>query len=63
MTAAFAVGQLVGPYTVTSLGASAATMAVPYVVASAVLLLGALALAHRPAPEPVPVSAREGDRP
>lgn len=62
MTAAFAVGQLVGPYTVTSLGAAGATVAFPYVAASAVLLLGALALARRPAGAPAPVQAQEGDR-
>jgi hypothetical protein len=38
MTAAFAVGQLVGPFTVTSLGSSG--LAVPHAIAAAVLLLG-----------------------
>jgi len=41
MTAAFAVGQLVGPFTVTSLGTSAAPgVALPYAMAATVLLLG-----------------------
>lgn len=45
MTAAFAVGQLVGPSTVTSLGASTASgLALPHAIAAAVLLLGVAAM-------------------
>jgi len=53
MTAAFAVGQLVGPFTVTSLGSSSSPgVALPHGIAAAVLLvgLGALALGAEPAP-------------
>jgi hypothetical protein len=51
MTAAFAVGQLVGPFTVTSLGsASTEGVALPHGIASAVLLLGLAALAIGPPP-------------
>ena len=47
MTAAFAVGQLVGPFTVTSLGSpSSPGVALPHGIATAVLLLGLAALAH-----------------
>jgi predicted MFS family arabinose efflux permease len=49
MTAAFALGQLVGPFTVSFLGSSAVgAMAVPHLVAAAVLLLGTLALGLAP---------------
>jgi predicted MFS family arabinose efflux permease len=55
MTAAFAVGQLVGPFTVTSLGsASGPAVAIPHGVAAAVLLLGLVPLARRPAPRGAP---------
>jgi len=50
MTAAFAVGQLVGPFTVTSLGPSG--VAVPHVIAGAVLLLGLAVLVAAPALTP-----------
>jgi hypothetical protein len=40
MTAAFALGQLVGPYTVTTFSSSAADVAVPHAIAAAVLVLG-----------------------
>jgi Uncharacterised MFS-type transporter YbfB len=51
MTAAFAVGQLVGPFTVTSLGSSSSPgAALPHAVAAAVLLVGLAALALGPAP-------------
>jgi predicted MFS family arabinose efflux permease len=50
MTAAFAVGQLVGPFTVTSLGSSASpAVALPHGIAAAVLLLGLGALSLGPA--------------
>ncbi len=53
MTAAFAVGQLVGPFTVTSLGSSSSPgVALPHGIAAAVLLLGVAALALGPAPAP-----------
>jgi hypothetical protein len=46
MTAAFAVGQLVGPFTVTSLGSSSSPgVALPHSIAAAVLLLGLAAVA------------------
>jgi hypothetical protein len=41
MTAAFAVGQLVGPFTVTSFSSSAADVTVPHAIAAVVLVLGA----------------------
>ncbi|MFL5276611.1 MAG: YbfB/YjiJ family MFS transporter, partial [Myxococcales bacterium] len=50
MTAAFAVGQLVGPFTVTSLGSSG--VAVPHAIAAAVLLLGLAVLVAAPALTP-----------
>ncbi|MFL5457309.1 MAG: YbfB/YjiJ family MFS transporter [Myxococcales bacterium] len=50
MTAAFAVGQLVGPFTVTSLGSSG--VAVPHAIAAAVLLLGLAVLVATPALRP-----------
>jgi Uncharacterised MFS-type transporter YbfB len=51
MTAAFAVGQLVGPFTVTSLGSSSAPgVALPHGIAAGVLLLGVAALGLGPAP-------------
>jgi hypothetical protein len=51
MTAAFALGQLVGPFTVTSLGSpSSPGVALPHGFAAAVLLLGLAALAFKPAP-------------
>ncbi|HXJ80903.1 MAG TPA: YbfB/YjiJ family MFS transporter [Candidatus Methylomirabilis sp.] len=51
MTAAFAVGQLVGPFTVTSLGSpSSPGVALPHGIATAVLLLGLAALVIGPAP-------------
>jgi predicted MFS family arabinose efflux permease len=64
MTAAFAVGQLVGPFTVTSLGSSsAAGVALPHAVAAAVLLLGLAAMVLGPAPSPpVTTSLDPGDR-
>jgi hypothetical protein len=49
MTAAFAVGQLAGPFTVTSLG-SGEGVALPHGIAAAVLLLGLAALSLAPAP-------------
>ena len=50
MTAAFALGQLVGPFTVTSLGSSASPgVALPHGIAAAVLLAGLGALALGPA--------------
>ena len=53
MTAAFAVGQLIGPFTVTSLGTSASPgVAVPHGIAAAVLLAGLAVLALGPAPAP-----------
>lgn len=64
MTAAFAVGQLVGPFTVTSLGSSSSPgVALPHGIAAAVLLLGVAALALGPAPAPaVPRSLEPGER-
>lgn len=51
MTAAFAVGQLVGPFTVTSLGSpSSPGVALPHGIAAAILLLGFAALVIGPAP-------------
>ena len=51
MTAAFALGQLVGPYTVTTLGsASSPGIAVPLAIAAAVLLVGLVPLAGRGGP-------------
>jgi MFS family permease len=51
MTAAFAVGQLVGPFTVTSLGSSSSPgVALPHGIAAVVLLVGVAALALGPAP-------------
>jgi MFS family permease len=52
MTAAFAVGQLLGPFTVTALSSSAADVRAPHLVAAAVLLLGLGALSRRDAPAP-----------
>jgi hypothetical protein len=50
MTAAFALGQLAGPFTVTSLGsASSPGVAFPHLVAATVLLLGVVALTFGPA--------------
>jgi predicted MFS family arabinose efflux permease len=57
MTAAFAVGQLVGPFTVTSLDPSAG-VAVPHVIAAAVLLLGLAVLVLGPAPASTPAGER-----
>jgi Uncharacterised MFS-type transporter YbfB len=55
MTTAFAVGQLVGPFTVTSLGSSSSPgVALPHGIAAAVLLLGVVALAFGPAPAAPP---------
>jgi hypothetical protein len=49
MTAAFAVGQLVGPFSVKSLGSSSSPgIALPHGIAAAVLLLGLAALALGP---------------
>jgi MFS family permease len=48
MTAAFAVGQLVGPFTVTAVSSSAADVAVPHAVAAAVLVLGVAAILGGP---------------
>jgi hypothetical protein len=51
MTAAFALGQLVGPFTVTSLGSpSSPGVALPHGFAAAVLLLGLAPLAFGRAP-------------
>jgi hypothetical protein len=56
MTAAFAVGQLLGPFLVTSLGPGASPGApLPYALAAAVLLAGAAALALGPRDSPPPV--------
>lgn len=53
MTAAFAVGQLAGPFTVTSLGTSASPgVALPHGLAAGVLLLGLAALGSRRAAAP-----------
>jgi len=55
MTAAFALGQLMGPFTVTLLRSSgSAAMAPSHVAASAVLLLGAFALVFGPHRNPTP---------
>jgi MFS family permease len=64
MTAAFAVGQLVGPFTVTSLGSSSSPgVALPHGIAAAVLLLGVAALMLGPAPAPAVTRAPEpGER-
>lgn len=49
MTAAFALGQLIGPFTVKLARSSGdGSVALPYAVAAAVLLLGALALVFPP---------------
>lgn len=49
MTAAFALGQLVGPFTVTALGsASAGALTLPHLAAAAVLLAGTLGLVLAP---------------
>jgi hypothetical protein len=50
MTAAFALGQLVGPYTVTAFSSSAADVDVPHAIAAAVLLVGLAALSLGRAP-------------
>jgi MFS family permease len=50
MTAAFAVGQLVGPFTVTILSSSAGDVAVPHVIAAVVLVLGVAAIVFGAAP-------------
>jgi uncharacterized MFS-type transporter YbfB len=64
MTAAFAVGQLVGPYTVTAFSSSAADVRVPHLIAAAVLLLGLGALFLDRAPSPaVPPSPQPGEQP
>jgi predicted MFS family arabinose efflux permease len=64
MTAAFAVGQLAGPFTVTTLGSSSAPgVALPHGIAAAVLVLGLAALALGPAPAAaVPRSLEPGER-
>jgi hypothetical protein len=64
MTAAFAVGQLVGPFTVRSLGSPASPgVALPHGLAAAVLLLGVAALALGRAPAPaVSRSLEPGER-
>jgi hypothetical protein len=60
MTAAFAVGQLLGPFTVTSLGSSSSPdVAVPHGIAAAVLLLGLAVLVLGPAPS---VTSSEEER-
>ena len=62
MTTAFAVGQLVGPFTVTSLGSSSAPgVALPHAVAATVLLLGVAVMALGPA-QAVTSSLEQGDR-
>jgi MFS family permease len=62
MTAAFAVGQLVGPYSVTLLSSSAADVGVPHLVAAAVLLLGMAPLSLGRAPAPAARSPQPGER-
>ena len=62
MTAAFALGQLVGPSLVTSLGsASSPGLALPHAIAAAVLLLGVAALSFRAAPGAVTRSLGPGE--
>ena len=61
MTAAFALGQLIGPFTVSVVGSSrAGAVALPYAIAAAALLLGAFALVIRvqrgEAPRAIPAS-------
>ena len=59
MTAAFAVGQLVGPSLVTSLGSSSSpSVALPHGIAAAVLLLGVMALVLGSAPASAPALTR-----
>jgi hypothetical protein len=63
MTAAFAVGQLLGPFTVTSLGSSSSPgVALPHGLAATVLLLGLATMALGPAPAPLARSLEPGDR-
>jgi hypothetical protein len=64
MTAAFAVGQLVGPFTVTSLGTSSSPgIALPHGIAAAVILLGVVVLAIGAAPAPAAARSLEpGER-
>jgi hypothetical protein len=63
MTAAFAVGQLVGPYTVTSLGPGvSAGLARPHAIAAAVLLLGLAALLLGAAPARATRPLEPGER-
>ncbi|MFL5301061.1 MAG: YbfB/YjiJ family MFS transporter [Anaeromyxobacteraceae bacterium] len=48
MTAAFALGQLIGPFTVRLVRSSGTgAVALPYAIAAAVLILGAVALVFR----------------
>jgi hypothetical protein len=64
MTAAFAVGQLVGPYTVTAFSSSAADVGVPHLIAAAALLLGLGGLSLGRAASPaIPPSPQPGERP
>jgi hypothetical protein len=59
MTAAFALGQLAGPFTVSLLpSAATSALALPLALAAAVLALGALTLAA-PSPEPGAPALRE----
>jgi predicted MFS family arabinose efflux permease len=64
MTAAFALGQLLGPFTVTSLGsASSPGVALPHAVAAAVLMMGVAALSLAPGLAPAVAPPLEpGDR-
>jgi MFS family permease len=61
MTAAFALGQLVGPFTVTSFSSSAADVAVPHVIAAVALVLGVAVLVLGPAPA-IASSLEPGER-
>jgi predicted MFS family arabinose efflux permease len=66
MTAAFALGQLIGPFTVNLVGSSGrGSVALPYAIAAAVLLVGAFALVFRleRAEAPRAVPARKGIAP
>jgi hypothetical protein len=63
MTAAFAAGQLAGPFTVTLLPAAPGdALTVPLAVAAGILVLGAFALA-RPAPTPAATLHEERSAP
>jgi hypothetical protein len=62
MTTAFAVGQLVGPFTVTSLGSSASPgAALPYAMAATVLLLGVAVMVLGRGPVPASATALQAE--